>query len=83
MTNREGEHAFSIELCSREHLKSIKLGDDQNEQVFIEGFLGKLSELKLVEESMLEVRGRNGTLRLDLTADELKMHTGKLKGRMS
>lgn len=74
MVKRVGEHAFSIELKSRQHLKSVKLGNERQEQVFIEGFLGKLSDLKLVEESMLEVIGANGTLRLDISKKEFSKH---------
>jgi len=77
MTDRGREHAFSIELKSRQHLRSLKLGDENHEQIFIEGFLGELSDLKLVEESMLEVTGANGILRLDITQEEL---TGHMKG---
>ena len=74
MMDRGREHAFSIELKSRQHLRSLKLGDEKQEQIFIEGFLGELSDLKLVEGSMLEVTGANGILRLDVTQDELTRH---------
>lgn len=74
MTNKRSEHAFSVELNSREHLRSVKLGDDHNEQVSIEGFLGELLELNLVERSMLEVKGVNGTLRLDINETEFKKY---------
>ncbi|MBI2127258.1 MAG: hypothetical protein HYU02_08130 [Thaumarchaeota archaeon] len=74
MSNTENEHAFSIELRSRENLKSVRLGDNRHEQVFIEGFLGQLLELNLVERSMLEVKGVNGTLRLDIDEIELKKY---------
>ena len=80
MASREREHAFSIELKSREHFKSIKLGNGGKDQVFVEGFLGELLELKLVEESMLEVTGTNGTFRLDVSWKELSKHMKGLKG---
>jgi hypothetical protein len=72
IVGREREHAFSIDLKSRQYLKSLRVGDNGRKfQVFIEGFLGELSELKLVEESMLEISGTNGTLRLDITSNDL------------
>jgi len=80
MASREREHAFSIELKSREHFKSIKLGNGGKDQVFVEGFLGELLELKLVEECMLEVTGRNGTFRLDVSWKEMSKHMKGLKG---
>lgn len=68
----KAEHAFSIELKSKQHFNSVNVGvNGSKDQVFIEGFLGELSELKLVEESMLEVSGRNGTLRLDVSWEDL------------
>jgi len=73
MVDRRGEHAFSIVLKSKQHLKIVKVGvNGSKDQVFIEGFLGEFSELKLVEESMLEVSGRHGTLRLDVSWEDLK-----------
>ena len=59
----KAEHAFSIELRSKQHLKSVNVGvDGSKDQVFIEGSL---------EESMLEVSGRKGTLRLDVSWEDL------------
>ena len=59
-------------MKSKQHLNSVNVGvNGSKDQVFIEGFLGELSELKLVEESMLEVSGRNGTLRLDVSWEDL------------
>lgn len=38
----------------------------------IEGYLGELEEVGLIEGIMLEIRGTNGTLRMDLNEEELK-----------
>lgn len=40
--------------------------------MLFEGFLGELKEISLVEGLMLEVRGSNGILRMDLTEEELR-----------
>lgn len=77
--DRGKEHAFSIELKSKQNLRSVKLGNGENNQVCIEGFLGDLLDLKLVEESMLEVTGANGIFRLDITQAELTRHMKGLK----
>lgn len=73
MTGREREHAFSIELNSRRHLKTMKLGDDIREEVLIEGFLGGILELRIIEDSLLEVKGEYGVLRIDITRNEFSL----------
>jgi hypothetical protein len=65
------KHAFSIELKSREHLKLVAIPNDTGDNVLIEGFLGELEAVDLVEDVMLEVRGTNGTLKMDLKEQEL------------
>jgi hypothetical protein len=68
---KEGNHAFSIELKSKEYLKNIVISNRTGETVLVEGFLGELEELSFVEGAMLELRGSNGVLRIDLKEDEL------------
>jgi hypothetical protein len=69
---KEGNHAFSIELKSKEFLKNVMISNRTGETVLIEGFLGELEELSLVEGAMLELRGSNGILRIDLKEEELE-----------
>jgi len=66
------EHAFSIEMKSKKHVKHISLSDESHEHVLFEGSLGKLEELSMVEDAVLEVKGTNGILRIDLSKDELR-----------
>lgn len=65
------KHAFSIELKSREYLKLVAIPNDTGDNVLIEGFLGELEAVDLVEDVMLEIRGTNGTLKMDLKEEEL------------
>ncbi len=66
------KHAFSIEMKSKKHLISLAIDCDQRmEGVFIEGFLGELLDVKLVEDALLEISGTNGTFRLDINRKEL------------
>ncbi len=73
MPNRKsgGQHGFSMELGG-EHLKRFLILNDSGNQVLFEGFLGELKEIALIESSMLEVKGSNGILRVDLTEQELR-----------
>jgi len=59
--------------------------DKENGKVFFEGFLGKLENVAMVEGVMLEIEGRNGVLKLDITQQEMekclnpkKAHGGEL-----
>jgi hypothetical protein len=81
MRNRTGEHAFSIEMRSKEFLRHISMSDKAQDPVLIEGFLGELEEIGIFESSMLEVRGANGVLRIDLKEEELRrvLPKGSLK----
>jgi len=69
---KENSHAFSTELKSREFLRNVMISNRAGETVLVEGFLGELKEVSLVEGAMLELRGNNGVLRVDLKEEELR-----------
>lgn len=72
MTGKDREHMFSIELKSREYVKSLAMPNEERGTVLIEGFLGELQGLRFVEGIMLEVNGDHGNLRMDFTEKELR-----------
>ncbi len=63
---------FSIELKSKEYVKSLALQNAERGNVLIEGFLGKIENLNFTEGLMLEINGTNGSLKMDLSETELK-----------
>jgi hypothetical protein len=65
-------HSFSVEMKSKKYVKNISISDEDYNRVFFEGFLGELKRLSLIEGRMLEVKGSSGTLRVDLSAEELR-----------
>jgi len=69
---KESSHAFSVELKSKEFLRNVMISNRTGETVLVEGFLGELEEMSLVEGAMLELKGSNGILRIDLKGEELK-----------
>jgi hypothetical protein len=71
MDDRCDEHSFSIELKSKEHVKNITLTNQIQNRILIEGSLGELEEITLIEGRVIELKGANGTLRLDICEDEL------------
>jgi hypothetical protein len=72
MGNCGMQHAFSIEMKSKTHVRHISMSDESHDRVLFEGYLGDLKELSLIEGTVLEVRGENGVLRIDLSEEELR-----------
>jgi hypothetical protein len=66
------EHMFSVEMKSKKFVKSISVSNDSRNRVFFEGFLGNIEELGFIEGGMLEIKGVNGTFRIDLSEKELR-----------
>jgi len=67
------ERAFSLQLNSRSALQNASLGlTGKREEVLVEGSIGILKSAKFLEEQILEVRGTDGVLRLDLSREELQ-----------
>jgi len=71
-------HPFSIELKSKNHVKNLSIPAEGG-KVVIEGYLGKMKSLKIVEEVMLEIEGDYGSICLDFDEKEIeKMITAKI-----
>ena len=64
--------SLSVELRQLRHVKSIVVSDRDWDQVLFEGNIGQLVEASMDDHMVLEVRGENGILRVDLTLDELE-----------
>jgi hypothetical protein len=65
-------NSFSVEMNSSKHLGQMSISQNHADHVLIEGNLGKLHKLSMIEEAVLVVQGSNGVLRIDLSQDELK-----------
>ena len=68
----EKERSFSIELKSKVNLKNITLNNESQENAVIEGTIGKLEHAEFVEDMVLEVQGKKGVLRIDISENEIK-----------
>jgi hypothetical protein len=66
------EHAFSVVMDSKEHVRSLALNENARDCVMFEGVLGELEEIRMVDGVMIEIRGAHGVLRIDLTESELR-----------
>jgi len=65
------ERVFSVELKSKQNLKSITLTNGSSDSVLLEGNIGELVQARFTEGVILEVVGKNGVLRLDLGEKEI------------
>ena len=69
-TNREC--FFSLELASKEDLKTVKLAKGNGKSSIVEGTIGQLQRVRFVEGIVLEVVGKKGTLRIDLSPEQIQ-----------
>jgi hypothetical protein len=63
---------FSVEMGSKEHVRSISISDQAHDRVLFEGDLGRLLEVSIIERSALEIIGENGVLRIEIDEDMLQ-----------
>ena len=60
-----------MEMKSRENVNTISFSA-KTRGVLIEGTLGTIEDLGMFEEAVLIVEGSKGTIRIDLTREDLK-----------
>ncbi len=70
MTQRR--HSYSIEMRSKEYVQKISVSNAAEGEVIFEGELGELVGIELVEGIMLLISGEHGTIRIDISEDELR-----------
>jgi hypothetical protein len=80
---RKKERVFSVELQSKKHLKSLNLTNGTAYGVLFEGSIGELVHATFKEGLILEVIGKNGTLRVDLQETEISKPTEKTSEALS
>ena len=74
------ERSFSVQLKSKDHVTNMSMSEKSGEAVLLEGVLGELEGLEVLDETVLRIAGTNGTLMIDLTEDELRDMLFKKKG---
>lgn len=71
MERSEKKGFFSVEIKSKKHLTNVSISNKPHERILIEGFLGEFSEIEMIENALIQFKGANGVLRIDLSKDEL------------
>lgn len=64
------EHSFSVQLKSKEYLTNITVSERAGEPVLLEGVLGELEDIEVIEEAVLRFKGTKGTLMVDLSNEK-------------
>jgi len=73
---------LSLEMASKRYVKSLIVSDEARGRVLFEADIGSLIGLSSVDGRVLEVRGTNGTLRVDLTDEELEAMLNKARSKL-
>jgi len=65
-----------VELDSGDDLLKVNI-PNRSQRIMVEGTIGALKRAEFVDDAVLELVGTNGTLRVDLSKDDLAKHTQK------
>jgi hypothetical protein len=53
-------------------VKHLAVSNESHDRVLFEGALGSLLDVTMIEGAALEIAGKNGTIRIDISIDELR-----------
>jgi len=67
----EKERSFSVDLKSTVNLRHVAFNSDSREHALIEGSIGELEHAEFFEDMVLEIQGRKGVLRIDISENEI------------
>ena len=71
------EHGFSVRLKSKDQIINISIPEKNGEAVLIEGILGDIEKVEIIENAVLLITGTKGTLMVDLSEEDLRMRQGR------
>lgn len=69
------ERFFSLDLKSRNAVRAASIGNGNGDRVTMEGTIGALERAGFVEDTVLELEGTEGILRVDLSKEDLVKHS--------
>lgn len=65
------DRGFTAEISSKRYVKNVSISNEAHDRVLFEGVFGELREVYMVDDRVLEIKGTEGTLRIDVTKGEL------------
>ena len=75
------KRVFSLELKSKNAVSTASFGNGKGDRVTIEGTIGTLEHAGFVEDTVLELAGTVGVLRVDLSREDLAKPSQKSRER--
>ena len=70
--DKDNGHGFSVELKRKNHVRSISISNSEREGVLLEGTIGDVEELDILDGAVLQIKGTHGTIMVDLCEDKLR-----------
>jgi len=64
-------HSFSVDMTKAKSVSGLAV-NRKRDGVFLEGELGLILDIELIEGKVLTITGENGTIRIDITEEELQ-----------
>ncbi|MCK4782988.1 MAG: hypothetical protein KAV87_04500 [Desulfobacteraceae bacterium] len=64
--------SFSISLNKEKNIKHMTIGNESNSKVLIEGDIGTIDKIKVVDDVLLEIKGINGVIDISLPKNILE-----------
>ena len=64
-------HSFSVDMTNAKSVSGLAV-NRKRDGVFLEGELGLILDIELIEGKVLTITGENGTIRIDITMEELQ-----------
>jgi len=64
-------HSFSVDMTNAKSVSGLAV-NRKRDGVFLEGELGLILDIELIEGRVLTITGENGTIRIDITEEELQ-----------
>ena len=72
MNQTKSECSFSLELKSKQYIKTINIVNGAHESVLVEGTIGEFQHAEFAEGIVLEVNGTKGVFRIDLSREQIR-----------
>jgi hypothetical protein len=72
LTNIRG---FSVELESKKYMRNVTITNNYLNKVLLEGELGDIIHLSMIDGEVLEIVGQYGVIRIDVKDSELRKLT--------
>ena len=64
-------HSFSVDMKKAKSVSGLAV-NRKRDGVFLEGELGLILDIELIEGKVLTITGENGTIRIDITEEEIQ-----------